>query len=578
MNNRQIQQVFLDIADLLSIKGESRYRIIAYERAAEAIAELSRDLEDVHREGELQNIPGVGEAIAAKIQELLETGELEYLQKLAEEVPLSLIEVLRVGNVGPKKAVLFWKELGITTVPELEAAARTGSLAELPGMGAKSQQRVLEGIESLKRHQTDRILLGQALPASEEVLNRLRALPSVEKAESAGSLRRRRETVGDLDLLAASRNPGVVMEAFTGDEAVEQVLGQGETKASIIRKDGLRMQLWVHLPERYGSALQYATGSKEHNVRMRELAQKQGLSLSEHGFRKEDGELILCENEESVYQELGLVWIPPELREDRGEVEAALHGELPDLIEIEQIKGDLHTHTDWSDGRATMGEMIEGAITRGRKYLAITDHSRSLGVANGLSIERLREQRRAIDEMQDHYGDRIHLLQGAEVEILSDGGLDFPDDVLAELDIVVASLHTSLRQPRQQVTERLLSAVNNPHVDIIGHPSGRLLGRREAADLDFEQVFSAAVKSGVALEINAHPDRLDLHDTHVRRAVELGCRISINTDAHEPHGFDVLRFGIAVARRGWLTADPVLNTMDYGSLLSWLESRGRAEA
>lgn len=574
MNNKDIQQVFSDIADLLAIKGESRFRILAYERAAEAIAELGRDLEDVWHQGELQDIPGVGEAIAAKIEELLKTGELEYYQKLTEEIPASLIQVLRVNNVGPKKAALFWQELDITTIDQLEAAAKDGKLADLPGMGEKSQQRVLEGIESLKRHQTDRILLGEALPASEQVLAKLRQIEAVERAESAGSLRRRKETVGDLDLLVASQKPKDVMQAFVEDEQVDQVLGQGDTKASVIRRDGLRMQLWVHPPERYGSALQYATGSKEHNVRLREIAQKQGLSLSEHGFKNESDELIQCSTEQEVYQTIGLNWVPPELREDRGEVQAAQAGELPDLIELADINGDLHTHTDWSDGRASMEAMVQAAIDNGHSFMAITDHSRSLGVANGLSIDRLKEQRQAIDAMQEEVGDRIKLLQGAEVEILADGELDYPDEVLAELDIVVASLHSSLRQPRPQITERLLKAINNPHVDIIGHPSGRLIGRRDPADLDYDQVLAAAADSGVALEINAHPERLDLTDIYVRRALQAGCRLSINTDAHEPDAFDMMKFGIAVARRGWAEKTGFINCLKTADLVDWLRSRG----
>jgi DNA polymerase (family 10) len=406
------------------------------------------------------------------------------------------------------------------------------------------------------------------------VLAKLKQLPEVELAESAGSLRRRKETVGDLDILVASREPSRVMQAFVEDAAVDQILGQGDTKASVIRRDGLRMQLWVHPPERFGSALQYATGSKEHNVRLRELAQKAGLSLSEHGFKTEQGELIQCSQEQEVYQRLGLEWVPPELREDKGEVQAAAEGNLPDLIIEEDILGDLHTHTDWSDGRATMADMVQAAIDFGHQYLAITDHSRSLGVANGLSIDRLKEQRSAIDEMQQQVGDQIKLLQGAEVEILADGSLDYPDEVLAELDIVVASLHSSIHQPRKQVTGRLLNAINNPHVDIIGHPSGRLLGRRDPADLDFAQVFEAAATSGVALEINSHPERLDLNDVHVKLAIEAGCRISINTDSHDPDSFAMVRFGIAVGRRGWLTAAPVINCLQTEQLLDWLDGRG----
>ncbi|MDX1600828.1 MAG: DNA polymerase/3'-5' exonuclease PolX [Anaerolineales bacterium] len=573
MNNEDVARVFQNIADLLAIKGESRYRIVAYERAAETLTGLGRDIKDVWQGGELKELPGVGDAIASKIDELLSTGELGYYDELTDEVPESLIEVLHISHVGPKKAALFWQELGVTTVEELEQAA-AGELAALSGMGERSQQKILNAIEAYKRHQTGRVLLGQALPTAEEFLGRLRELPETVAAEGAGSLRRRRETVGDLDLLAASAEPAALMGAFLDFPEVEQVVGRGDTKSSVVLRDGLRIQLWVHPPERFGAALQYATGSKEHNVRLRELAQRNGLSLSEHGFKRESGEEILCSQEAEVYETLGLAWIPPELREDRGEIEAARDGRLPELIETGDILGDLHSHTDWSDGRATLEEMVRGAIDFGHRYLVVTDHSRSLGVANGLSIERLQQQRSAITELQENIGDGLLVMQGAEVEILADGSLDYPDEVLAELDLVVASLHTSLEQPRAKVTERLLNAVQNPHVDVIGHPTGRLLGRRDPADLDMEAVFQAAAESGVALEINASPERLDLMDAHARRAVELGCLLSIDTDAHHPEHFELLRYGIATARRGWVESDSVINTWSADRLRTWLQGRG----
>lgn len=573
MNNQEVARVFQNIADLLAIKGESRYRIVAYERAAETLSGLGRDINDLWQQGELKELPGVGDAIASKIDELLRTERLGYYQELTSEVPESLVEVLHVSHVGPKKAALFWHELGITTVEELEQAAAAGELAELSGMGSRSQQKILDAIGAYKRHQTGRVLLGQALPTAEEFLDRLRELPETAAAEGAGSLRRRRETVGDLDLLAASSEPAALMEAFLKFPEIKQVVGRGETKSSVVMRDGLRIQLWVHPPERFGSALQYATGSKEHNVRLRELAQREGLSLSEHGFKRESPEEILCSQEEQVYETLGLPWIPPELREDRGEIEAARENRLPELIEMDDISGDLHSHTDWSDGRGTLEEMVRGAIEFGHRYLVVTDHSRSLGVANGLSIERLQEQRSVIAEMQEKIGDDLLILQGAEVEILADGSLDYPDDVLAGLDLVVASLHTSLDQPRPKVTQRLLNAVENPHVDVIGHPTGRLLGRRDPADLDMEAVFEAAARSGVALEINASPERLDLMDAHARRAVELGCLLSIDTDAHHPEHFGLLRYGIATARRGWVGPDMVINTWSADRLRTWLQGR-----
>lgn len=575
MNNQEVAEVFQNIADLLAIKGESRYRIVAYERAAETLGTLGRDIGEVWKSGELQELPGVGEAIAAKIDELLSSGELGFYKELTAEVPESLVEVLRVNHVGPKKAALFWRELGVTTVEELEKAAAAGELAQLPGMGQRSQEKILEGIDSLRRLDTGRVLLGEALPAAERFLERLRELPQTEAAKTAGSLRRRRETVGDLDLLAASSSPAEVMAAFLEFPEVDQIRGRGDTKSSVVLRDGLRIQLWVHPPERFGTALQYATGSKEHNVRLRERAQRKGLSLSEHAFKAEGGEELLCATEEEVYETLGLPWIPPELREDRGEIEAAAEGTLPALIEIGDIQGDLHSHTDWSDGRATLQEMVEGALQAGHSYLVISDHSRSLGVANGLSIERLRQQRNVIQELRREVGEDITLLQGAEVEILADGTLDYPDEVLAELDLVIASLHTSLDQRRAVVTERLLNAVRNPHVDVIGHPTGRLIGRRDPADLDLEAVFAAAAESGVALEISASPERLDLSDAHARRALEFGCRLCINTDAHHPDHFALIRYGVATARRGWVEPARVMNTWSSERLLEWLEARGQ---
>lgn len=575
MNNAEVAKIFEDLADLLEIKGESVYRVLSYRRGAEAIRTLGRDIHGVWREGELESIPGVGKAISAKIDELLRTGRLGYFDRLIEEIPASLVEVLHVGDVGPKKAARFWKELGITTVEELEAAARAGQLRQLSGMGARSEGRILENIEALKRRQTDRISIGIARPIADRLLARLRKIPGVEAAEAAGSLRRWRETVGDVDLLVATSQSLPVMETFLAFPEVGRVRGQGETKASVELVDGLRVQLWVHPPERFGTALQYATGSQAHNVRLRELAQDQALSLSEHAFKAEDGAEILCESEAEVYERLGLPWIPPELREDRGEIQAARDGRMPSLVEERDLVGELHAHSRWSDGANSIEEMARGAKQRGFRYLVISDHSRSLGVANGLSIERLRHQRDEIAAVQRAIGDAPRLLHGAEVEIMADGRLDYPDEVLGELDLVVASLHTSLRQPRERITARLLAAIANPHVDIIGHPTGRMVAAREAADLDMDAVLQAAAEKGVALEINANPQRLDLNDVHSRWALEKGCLLAINTDAHSPEHFDFRIYGIGVARRAWVPPEAIVNTWTLDRLMTWLGSRGR---
>jgi DNA polymerase (family 10) len=573
LNNQEVAQIFENIADMLSIKGEIIYKTLAYRRAADSIRAQTRSVEDIWRDGKLKDIDGVGDAIATKMDALFSQGEMPFYEELKSEVPVGLVEMLKVGDVGPKKAAMFWKEMGITDLDALEKAADEGKLRDLDGMGAKSEARILEGIRAFRRRQTGRISLGDAWPTAEDFLVRLRDIPGVKAAEAAGSLRRWRETVGDLDLLVGSSHPVDVMQAFLDFPEIGRVLGQGETKASVELNNGLRMQIWVHPPERFGSALQYATGSKEHSVKLREWALKQGLSLSEHGFKREDDTEILCADEASVYEALGLPWIPPELREDRGELEAAKAGELPDLVNLEDIRGELHAHSDWSDGQLTLEDMARGAQESGLDYLLISDHSQSLGVTNGLSVERLRSQRQAIDELQAKLGDSFRLYQGAEVEILADGTLDYPDDVLEGLDVVVASLHTSLRQSREKVTKRLLRAIRNQHVDIIGHLTGRLIGSRDAADLDIEAIFAEAAEHGVVLEINSNPERLDLNDVHARRAVEVGCKLAINTDAHHTDHYAFRRYGIGTARRGWVTAGDVINSLSLKDFEAWRAAR-----
>jgi len=573
LSNRELAEIFDTIANLLEIKGEVIYKVLAYRRAAESLENLGREAAEYWREGELTEIPGVGKAIAEKIDELLTTGKLEFFEELTAQVPASLKEVLQVPDLGPKKVALFWNTLGITSLAELEAAARAGKLRDLPGMGAKSEAKVIAGIESLARR-TTRIPLGRAWPTAQELLAQLRQVPGVAAAEAAGSLRRMRATVGDLDLLAAASDSTAVMEAFINHPLVARVLGKGETKSSVEYVNGLRAQLWVHPPERFGTALQYATGSKDHNVRLREMALKKGLSLSDQSFLREDGSEILCATEEQVYELLGLPWIPAELREDKGEIQAALAGKLPELIERSDVRAELHSHTTWSDGKLSVKEMAEAARQRSFKVLAITDHSPSLGVTGGLSIEDIQTQRAEIGSAQAELGDSIRLLQGTEMEIRADGTLDYPDEVLAAFDIVIASIHVSLRQPREKITERILNAIKNPHVDVIGHLTGRLIPDREGADLDMEAVLTAAAESGVALEINAHPARLDLEDVHARRAVQLGIPLSINTDAHSPADMDLMHFGVATARRGWVEAGDVINTWETDRLLAWLRKRG----
>jgi len=574
VNNREVAEVFQRIADLLEIKGEEIYRVLAYRRASDTVRSLGESIEAVWRDGRLEEIPGVGKAISGKIDELLRTGRLEFYEKLTTEIPPSLIDLLHVGDVGPKKAARFWKELGITSLDDLEAAAKAGRLKSLRGMGERSEKRILESLEALKLRQTDRILINQAWEIAADLVASLGKLPGVEKAEVAGSLRRWRETVGDLDLIAASSDASSVMNAFLSLPQISRIVGRGETKLSVELHNGLRTQLWVHPPSHFGTALQYATGSQAHNVRLRELAKRSGLSLSEHGFMRQDGSEITCEDEEEVYRILGLPWIPAELREDRGEVEAALEDRLPKLITQNDLVGELHSHSDWSDGSCTLEEMVRAAQAFGLQYLAITDHSQSLGVARGLDVDRLRQQREAINEIQQAVGDDIRVLQGIEVEILADGRMDYSDEVLSELDLVIASLHTSLRQPRHIITARLLKAIRNPHVDMIAHPTGRLIGSRDPADLDMEAIFETAAEHQVVLSINASPERLDLSDVHARRAMELGCLLAVNTDAHHPEHLVLQQYGVGVARRAWVESGSVINCWPYDRVHQWLRARG----
>jgi len=580
MTNQEVARIFATMADILAIQGENPYRINAYRRAAENIAALGQPLETLWREGALDTIPSIGETLAGKIDELLRTGHLAAYEKLRAQVPAGVVEMLQVPEVGPRRAALFWKELGLTSIDELEAAARAGRLAGLSGMGAKSEQKVLAGIEALKRR-SGRLPLGVAWQLAQAMLEALRAVPSVVQAAPAGSLRRMRETVGDIDLLvapkrapspaAAQRDAERIMERFCALPQVAEVLLSGPTKTSVRTHEGLQVDLRVLELARWGTALQYFTGSQAHNVHLRGLALERGLSLSEYALRHSDGSELLCATEEEVYAALGLPLIAPELREDRGEIEAALEGRLPELVEERNLQGDLHVHSTWSDGRDGLLEIARAAQERRLKYLLVADHSQSLGIANGLSVARLREQRAEIEALNAQLAGKFRLLAGSEVEIRADGSLDFPDEVLAELDMVVASLHSGQRQARETVTARMLTAIHNPHVDIIAHPTGREIEQREGANLDLEAVFRAAAETGTVLEVNARPERLDLNDAHVRRALELGVKLAISSDAHSSADFDWLPLGVATARRGWEGPADVVNTWPVERLLEWVQ-------
>ncbi len=569
MNNREIAVIFDQIADMLAIRGDQIHRVLAYRRAADSITALGRDLNDVCAEGTLTDIQGIGKTLAGKIEELLTTGKLEFYERLGQEVPPSLLEMLRVEGLGPKRVQQIYDTLGITTLDDLKVAAHDGKLRELPRMGKKSEERLIRAIDALERHGDERVPLGDVWPVAQQILSQLADVPGVTKTAVAGSLRRMRETIGDMDLLVATDDPQPAMDRFCELDIVESVVARGPTKARVQLLSGLGVDLRVLPAARWGTLLSYFTGSKDHNVRLREMALRNGLSLNEHAFTPENGDPeILCATEEEVYATLGMPFIPPPLREDRGEIEAAQSRKLPQLVQVQDIRGDLHTHSTWSDGRMTILEMAQAAQARGLQYIVISDHSRSLGIGNGLSIERLQEQAAAVREVDEKMGADFRVLHGTEMEIKADGTLDFPDEILAELDFVIASLHTSLSQPREQVTDRLLNAIWNPHVDMIAHPTGRLLHDRAGADLDMDMVLESAVATNTILEINANPRRLDLRDTHARRALNLGAKIAINTDAHHPDHFEFLHYGVAAAQRGWATAENVVNTWPMERLLA----------
>lgn len=574
MNNRDVVDMFNRVADMLSIRGDQIHRILAYRRAAESVEALGRDINQVHAEGTLTEIPGIGTTLAAKIEEMLTTGKLDFYERLSQEIPPSLVELLRVEGLGPKRVKQLYDALGITTLDQLQAAAEAGKLRDMPGMGAKSEAKIVAGIAALSRHGDDRTPLGTAWPIAQAMLAELESVPGVTRTAVAGSLRRMRETIGDIDLLVACEDAGPVMDRFCSLDNVETVAARGPTKSRVVLLNGIGVDLRVLPAERWGTLLSYFTGSKDHNVRLRELAIKKGLSLNEHAFTPEDGSPeILCAEEADVYTTLGLPYIAPTLREDRGEIEAAQAGTLPALVQTAAIVADLHMHTTWSDGKLSVLEMARAARDRGYQYIAITDHSVSLGIANGLSVERLQQQAQEIRAANAELGPEFRILHGTEMEIRADGTLDYPDDVLAGLDFVIAALHTSLSQPREQVTRRVLNAIHNPHVDMLAHPTGRLFPDRVGADLDMDAVLTAAAETGTILEINANPARLDLRDVHVRRALELGVKIAINCDAHQAREFDYLHYGVATAQRGWATAAAVVNTWPLIRLLDYLRER-----
>lgn len=570
MNNSEVARVFQDIADLLDLKGESVFKIRAYQKAVRSIEHLPVELAQLMAEGRLREVPGIGEAIEKKIIELLTTGHLHYYEELRAQFPEGVISLLQVPGVGPKTAVRLSVELGVRSADDLEKAIAGGRLSGLSRMGDKTAENILRGLQSM-RAKDQRIPIGQALPLAQEMMAALQERAAVRNLTPAGSLRRFRETIGDIDLMGTAGDPQAVLEAFTGLPLAWQVLARGGAKASVVTRGHLQVDLRVAPDDAYGSLLQYFTGSKQHNITLRERAVRQGLSLSEYGITVAGaGRLEKYATEEAFYERLGLQYIPPELREGRNEIALAAERKVPDPVALPDIRGDLHAHSSWSDGRDSIEGMALAARALGYQYLAITDHSRGLGIAHGLNEDRVREQRAEIRRVNDSLSG-FRVLAGIEVDIRADGSLDLPDALLAEMEVVVAAVHSAMGQEKEKMTRRMVRAMESPHVDIIAHPTGRLLGVREGLAVDMEAVFQAAARTGTALEINAMPDRLDLRDVHIYRARELGVKLSLGTDAHAAEHLGLMQFGVGTARRGWAGAEHILNTLTAEGVLAALK-------
>lgn len=577
LQNNDFAQVFADIATLLQARGDSVFKIRAYSRAADGIGNLQFDLSEVAADSaKLRAIPGFGDAIVSKVKELAETGKLDYFEKLKAEMPAGILEITQVPGIGPKTAMNAAMQLGIDSREALEASIESGEFESLPRMSNKVAQNILRHLKS-RISQGDRISIGSALPEAERVMQALQeGAPGIRNLAYAGSLRRHRETIGDVDMLCSADDPDAVMEAFTSLPAVKDVMSKGSTKSMVVMDSGLQFDLRVVPDDAFAATLLYFTGSKEHGIRLRDRANKRGLSLNEYGAKNtETDELEVFTSEEEIYKRLELPYIPPEIREDSGEIDAAERGELPQLITVEDVKGDLHSHTDWTDGRFTMEEMVEAARQAGFEYLAITDHSKSATVAGGLPVERLSEHNEAVREL-DKEVKGIRLLTGTEMDILAKGAMDYPDDALAELDVVLGSIHSLMDQDRKTMTARIIGAMENENLDIVAHLTTRLIGKRAPVDLDFDAICRVAVDTGTLLEINASTFRLDLKDTHIRRAIDLGVLFSIGTDSHRIKQFTDVRYGIGMARRGWCSPDRVVNTLPYSAFIKFL-SKPKAE-
>jgi len=569
VKNREVAEILYQMAELLELQAENRFKIIAYSKAARTIEGLPEDVALVCREGRLRGIPGVGRAIADKVEEYLQTGKIAAHQELLAKTPPGLAELLQISGLGPKTVFLLHDKLNVTNLEQLEIAAREHRIRRLPRMGPTREGNIIKAIERYKKRST-RILYSSAEPVVNQILSHLRGLEGLEHVTVAGSFRRARETVGDIDILATASHPQEIVSAFTRLPLVQEVLASGPTKASVIVQETIQVDLRIVEHRSFGTVLQYFTGSKEHNVKLRQIALSHGFSLSEYSLKRlSDNQDLFFDREKDVYSALGLDYIPPEMREDQGEIEAAQRGRLPDLLESKDIRGDLHVHSNWSDGRASILELGRAASALGYEYIAICDHSPAVGIAGGLSPERLEEKIKAIEAANEQL-EGITILSGTEVDIKSDGRLDYPDRLLSQCDVVVASIHMGGQQSERAITGRLIQAMENENVDIIAHPTGRIIGQRDAYEVDLPAVLEAAARTGTALEINSYPSRLDLSDVNARAAREVGARLAINSDAHDASQLEVMRYGINVARRAWLERKDVLNALSLKELLAAL--------
>ncbi len=574
MTNKELAKIFFEIADYLQGKGVD-FKPYAYRKAAFALESLERDVREIYREEgikKIEEIPGVGESIALKIEEYIKTGKIKYYEKIKKELPVNLREITQIEGMGPRKARILYKKLGIRNLKDLEKAAKEHKIAPLFGFGEKTEKNILEGIAFLKRDK-GRFLLGYIMPTVEQIIRSLKKLKEVKKINVAGSVRRMKETIGDVDILIVSENSKKVMDFFVSLPGVMRIWGKGATRASIRLKEGFDVDLRVVSEKSYGSALQYFTGSKEHNIMTRKIAMEKGLKLNEYGVFK-GSKMLASRTEKDVYKAIGLPFIPPEIRENQGEIEAALENRLPRLIDYDDIKGDLHCHSHWNGGANSIKEMAKKAREMGYEYIGISDHTKFLRIEHGLNEKQLLEQKKEIDKLNKEFesqGLKFRILHGCEANILNDGSVDIKDEILEKLDYVIAGIHSNFKMEKKKMTERIIKAMRNPNIDIISHPTGRLIQRRDEYQIDFEKILRTAKETKTILEINSCPERLDLKDVYIRKAKEAGVKMVINTDSHEKNQLRFIRFGIAQARRGWAEKKDIINTLPLEKILKFFQ-------